>query len=104
MPRAGVASTMPKIKKPVLKSSLHSGASNPITRSQPASVGTSKSMQEVSDGYDPKLVEMINTAIVDRSPSVKWDDIGNAFIPFIFSYTAFYFNLFLLYLYSLIGH
>ncbi|XP_023540722.1 spastin isoform X2 [Cucurbita pepo subsp. pepo] len=76
VPRAGVASTMPKIKKPVLKSSLHSGASNPITRSQPASVGTSKSMQEVSDGYDPKLVEMINTAIVDRSPSVKWDDIA----------------------------
>lgn len=76
MPRAGVASTMPKIKKPVVKSSLHSGASNPITRSQPASVGTSKSMQEASDGYDPKLVEMINTAIVDRSPSVKWDDIA----------------------------
>lgn len=74
VPRAGVASTMPKIKKPVLKSSL--GASNPITRSQPASVGTSKSMQEASDGYDPKLVEMINTAIVDRSPSVKWDDIA----------------------------
>lgn len=76
VPRAGVASTMPKIKKPVVKSSLHSGASNPITRSQPASVGTSKSMQEASDGYDPKLVEMINTAIVDRSPSVKWDDIA----------------------------
>ncbi|KAG6597185.1 Spastin, partial [Cucurbita argyrosperma subsp. sororia] len=76
VPRAGVASTMPKIKKPVVKSSLHSGASNPITRSQPASVGTSKSMQAASDGYDPKLVEMINTAIVDRSPSVKWDDIA----------------------------
>ncbi|XP_038877992.1 spastin isoform X1 [Benincasa hispida] len=73
--RAGVASTMPN-KKPVLRSSSHSGANNPITRSQATNVGTSKSIQEVPGGYDPKLVEMINTAIVDRSPSVKWDDIA----------------------------
>ncbi|CAM8923864.1 unnamed protein product [Rhodiola kirilowii] len=26
--------------------------------------------------YDNKLVEMINTVIVDRSPSVKWDDVA----------------------------
>ncbi|KAE8650266.1 spastin isoform X2 [Cucumis sativus] len=73
--RAGNASKMPN-KKPVLRSSSHSGANNPITRSQPANVGTSQSTREVPDGYDPKLVEMINTAIVDRSPSVKWDDIA----------------------------
>jgi hypothetical protein len=27
-------------------------------------------------GVDPKLVELIENDIVDRSPSVKWDDIG----------------------------
>ncbi|XP_027771795.1 spastin isoform X2 [Solanum pennellii] len=29
-----------------------------------------------ADGSDPKLVEMINSVIVDRSPSVKWEDIA----------------------------
>lgn len=33
-------------------------------------------MAEAGNGYDSKLVEMINTAIVDRSPSVKWEDVG----------------------------
>ena len=28
-------------------------------------------------GVDSKLVELIENEIVDRSPSVKWDDIGN---------------------------
>ncbi|KAL8114283.1 uncharacterized protein LOC141666653 [Apium graveolens] len=28
------------------------------------------------NGYDGKLVEMIESVIVDRSPSVKWDDIA----------------------------
>ncbi|XP_074279948.1 uncharacterized protein LOC141605172 [Silene latifolia] len=36
---------------------------------------TSKSSQDTG-GYDAKLVEMINTVIVDRSPSVKWDDVA----------------------------
>ncbi|KAF6133938.1 hypothetical protein GIB67_040702 [Kingdonia uniflora] len=27
-------------------------------------------------GCDAKLVEMINTVIVDRSPSIKWEDVG----------------------------
>lgn len=34
------------------------------------------SSKPVPEGYDAKLVEMINTAIVDRSPSVKWEDVG----------------------------
>lgn len=33
-------------------------------------------VQEQSSSLDPKLVEMINSVIVDRSPSVKWEDIG----------------------------
>lgn len=35
-------------------------------------------MAEAGNGYDSKLVEMINTAIVDRSPSVKWEDVGES--------------------------
>ena len=38
--------------------------------------GGSKPSQEAAGSYDSKLVEMINTAIVDRSPAVKWDDVG----------------------------
>lgn len=33
-------------------------------------------MQRAGGKDDDKLVEMINTTIVDRSPSVKWDDVG----------------------------
>ncbi|KAJ0478924.1 putative microtubule-severing ATPase [Helianthus annuus] len=36
----------------------------------------SKPVQELNGGLDPKLVEMINSVIVDRSPSVKWEDIA----------------------------
>ncbi|KAF5775855.1 hypothetical protein HanXRQr2_Chr13g0616701 [Helianthus annuus] len=36
----------------------------------------SKPVRELSGGLDPKLVEMINSVIVDRSLSVKWEDIG----------------------------
>ncbi|CAH8386857.1 unnamed protein product [Eruca vesicaria subsp. sativa] len=35
-----------------------------------------KPVKESASGYDDKLVEMINTTIVDRSPSVKWDDVA----------------------------
>ncbi|RDX72538.1 Spastin [Mucuna pruriens] len=41
-------------------------------------VGSPKSSQAPAANYDAKLVEMINTAIVDRSPSVRWEDCGNA--------------------------
>ncbi|KAJ1426787.1 P-loop containing nucleoside triphosphate hydrolase [Sesbania bispinosa] len=39
-------------------------------------VGSPKSNQASGANYDTKLVEMINTAIVDRSPSVRWDDVA----------------------------
>ncbi|KAK7294954.1 hypothetical protein RJT34_17854 [Clitoria ternatea] len=39
-------------------------------------VGSPKSGQASGVNYDTKLVEMINTAIVDRSPSVRWDDVA----------------------------
>nr|CAD1821615.1 unnamed protein product [Ananas comosus var. bracteatus] len=35
-----------------------------------------KPVQQATGSYDARLVEMINTAIVDRSPAVKWDDVA----------------------------
>ncbi|KAK8964784.1 Katanin p60 ATPase-containing subunit A1 [Platanthera guangdongensis] len=36
----------------------------------------SKTIQGSASGTDARLVEMINTVIVDKSPSVKWDDVA----------------------------
>jgi hypothetical protein len=36
----------------------------------------SKPVQKAGGSYDDKLAEMITTTIVDRSPAVKWDDVG----------------------------
>ncbi|XVF33466.1 hypothetical protein REPUB_Repub17cG0170700 [Reevesia pubescens] len=55
---------------------LQKSPSNPMVRNQVDKVGSSKPAQESANGYESKLVEMINTAIVDRSPSVKWDDVA----------------------------
>lgn len=57
---------------------------NPVTQRQNNNAGTSKPLKE-NDGYDAKLVEMINAVIVDRSPSVKWEDIGQKLNPMLFS-------------------
>ncbi|XP_010506502.1 PREDICTED: spastin-like isoform X1 [Camelina sativa] len=35
-----------------------------------------KPVKESGNVHDDKLVEMINTTIVDRSPSVQWDDVA----------------------------
>lgn len=45
-------------------------------KSETKKVITSKPAQESGTGCDPKLVEMIESVIVDRSPSVKWEDIA----------------------------
>lgn len=49
---------------------------NPVTQRQNSKAGSSKPLKEANDGYDAKLVEMINAVIVDRNPSVKWEDIA----------------------------
>lgn len=57
-------------------------------RAQRGTTGASKSNQD-NVGDDKKLVEMINNVIVDRSPSVKWDDIGETFlVSFVFLYDS----------------
>ncbi|TYJ27040.1 hypothetical protein E1A91_A07G159800v1 [Gossypium mustelinum] len=55
---------------------LQKSPRNPVVRNQVDKVGSSKFSQESANGYESKLVEMINTAIVDRSPAVKWDDVA----------------------------
>ncbi|KAI5654348.1 hypothetical protein M9H77_31535 [Catharanthus roseus] len=49
---------------------------NSDMQSRKNNAGSSKPVQEANGVYDAKLVEMINTVIVDRSPSVKWEDIA----------------------------
>ncbi|KAK7340132.1 hypothetical protein VNO77_20826 [Canavalia gladiata] len=49
---------------------------HPQRTGQVNKVGTAKSNQASGVNYDTKLVEMINTAIVDRSPSVRWEDVA----------------------------
>lgn len=51
------------------------GGNSSGTKAHRGTTGASKSNQD-SGCHDTKLVEMINTVIVDRSPSVKWDDIA----------------------------
>uniref|UniRef100_A0A7N0SZU3 microtubule-severing ATPase n=1 Tax=Kalanchoe fedtschenkoi TaxID=63787 RepID=A0A7N0SZU3_KALFE len=43
---------------------------------QSAYIVNAKASQQSGSQYDDKLIEMINTVIVDRSPSVKWDDVA----------------------------
>ncbi|KAI3838182.1 hypothetical protein MKW92_037043, partial [Papaver armeniacum] len=52
-------------------------SSSPISavRNQTDSAIGSKPARE-SGNYDSKLVEMIESAIVDKSPSVKWEDVA----------------------------
>lgn len=70
--------------------SSHPSANTPAVRdltrnnSNPKPLSSPKPTQDSGAGYEAKLVEMINTSIVDRSPSVKWEDVGEklAFSPF----------------------
>ncbi|KAD6453193.1 hypothetical protein R6Q59_014952 [Mikania micrantha] len=57
-----------KSSGPSLRGAMTSNQSNNMMNSKP--------VQELNGGLDPKLVEMINSIIVDRSPSVKWEDIA----------------------------
>ncbi|XAR54115.1 Microtubule-severing ATPase [Bertholletia excelsa] len=47
-----------------------------VVRNPTEKVVSPKPTQESGSGYDAKLVEMINSVIIDRSPSVKWEDIA----------------------------
>ncbi|XP_042054830.1 spastin-like [Salvia splendens] len=84
-----IKSTSPKLQAGVVSSSAShprkaaaqkvsvSSRTGPALRSQGNNAPTlQKPAQRSGGGHDDKLVEMINSVIVDRSPSVKWDDIA----------------------------
>ncbi|XP_059457676.1 uncharacterized protein LOC132187397 [Corylus avellana] len=73
---AAVTSTTLNTRKNVLQKSSRSSTNNPVMRNQTDKAVSPKTTQESNSGYEAKLVEMINTTIVDRSPSVKWDDVA----------------------------
>lgn len=60
----------------MLQNSCGPSIGKPVMRNQTDKVVSPKTMQESNTGFEAKLVEMINTTIVDRSPSVKWEDVG----------------------------
>lgn len=77
-PRAQTAAvSLPSnLRKTMSQNSQHSSRNKPVARNQTDKVVSSKPTKESGNVYDSKLVEMIETAIVDRSPSVKWEDVG----------------------------
>ncbi|KAJ4727092.1 AAA-type ATPase family protein [Melia azedarach] len=78
LPHAQTAavSTTSNFRKNVSPKSQQSSRNSPVVRNHTEHVGSSKPVAEAGNGYESKLVEMINTAIVDRSPSVKWEDVA----------------------------
>lgn len=87
--KATITSTASSARKHVVPKSSRPSVNTPAVRnltnniSSPKPVSSPKSMQDSGAGYEAKLVEMINTSIVDRSPSVKWEDVGKKLITCI---------------------
>ncbi|KAH8488501.1 hypothetical protein H0E87_024245 [Populus deltoides] len=73
-PTAAVSSS--NSRQDLSQKSAHSTRNIPVIKNQTDKAITSKQRQDSGNGYDAKLIEMINTAIVDKSPSVKWEDVA----------------------------
>ncbi|CAA7050727.1 unnamed protein product [Microthlaspi erraticum] len=58
------------------KTPVARGGTAATARNSKEATANPKPVKESGNGYDDKLVEMITTTIVDRSPSVKWDDVA----------------------------
>ncbi|PWA61945.1 AAA-type ATPase family protein [Artemisia annua] len=71
-----VSSSKVNVPKTVPQKSPGPVLRGPVSRTQSNRAMNPKPVQESDGGLDPKLVEMINSVIVDRSPSVKWEDIA----------------------------
>ncbi|KAJ8477486.1 hypothetical protein OPV22_021213 [Ensete ventricosum] len=70
-----MSSTVPTAQK-VTKNLPSFNSSHQMIGNKKNNVSNSRPGQESIKNYDDRLVEMINTAIVDRSPAVKWDDVA----------------------------
>lgn len=91
-PKATAVSTTPKTKRYVAPTSTLPGRKIPIASSKTNSNANTKPVQDSGGSYEAKLVEMINTSIVDASPSVKWEDVGKTF-QYLGLYKLFKFSL-----------
>ncbi|KAJ8573237.1 hypothetical protein K7X08_009748 [Anisodus acutangulus] len=76
--RVAVPQSSSSARKGISRSAPGSGKDSSVMRVPSNSISSCKPSQEsaTASGYDPKLVDMINSVIVDRSPSVKWEDIA----------------------------
>lgn len=76
--RVAVSQSSSSARKGSSLSAPASGKVSSTMRVPSNRISSHKPSQESAsaDGSDPKLVEMINSVIVDRSPSVKWEDIA----------------------------
>ncbi|CAN4111644.1 unnamed protein product [Withania somnifera] len=76
--RVAVSQSSLSARKGVSRSAPGAGKGSSVTRVQSNSISSCKPSEKsgTSSGHDPKLVDMINSVIVDRSPSVKWEDIA----------------------------
>ncbi|XP_073287752.1 uncharacterized protein, partial [Primulina huaijiensis] len=68
--------TLPKAQAVAITSTSSHLEGSSAVRSHSGKVTTSRPVQESGNGYDDKLVEMINSVIVEQGPSVKWEDIA----------------------------
>ncbi|KAL2552955.1 AAA-type ATPase family protein [Forsythia ovata] len=73
---SAVSSTTFQARKGAVQKSIGQIRESSASRGPANNAMSSKSRPESGSGYDTKLVEMINSVIVDRSPSVKWEDIA----------------------------
>ncbi|KAK1285843.1 Katanin p60 ATPase-containing subunit A1 [Acorus calamus] len=71
-----VSSTISNTQKVPVRNPHSSVRVNVGAKDRTNDVGRSNVKKGPVGSYDTNLVEMINTAIVDRSPSVKWDDVA----------------------------
>ncbi|KAK6119399.1 hypothetical protein DH2020_046861 [Rehmannia glutinosa] len=76
-PQTGaISSTVSSPRKMAVQKSSGHSRGGPLLRSQANNATTPRPVKESGSGYDAKLVEMINSVIIDQSPSVKWEDIA----------------------------
>eukprot|EP01018_Ginkgo_biloba_P017946 Gb_17300 [translate_table: standard] len=65
------------VSQPVVPRKLANSKQNISGQNIPANLGGSSKVPRVNlKGVDPKLVEIVESVIVDRSPTVKWEDVA----------------------------
>lgn len=74
--QAAVPSPTINARKGVVQKSSTLPKVGTAKRSQASNNVGARTVKDYGSGHDPKLIEMINSLIVDRGPSVKWEDIA----------------------------